>query len=171
VSHFRGALHLPVAPVTPKSAPVIFFRGISLEIPMESAFVDDIAGIFDPFLRFSPVFCPVYFFPPEISQWRRVRIRLHPQPASPVSASWFPGVGEPPAFPGFRLKASSLWRQYSRSPAVDRPFSGASLWCVRSARGARWRVGREQGVARCYLLKRVIIAALVPSRPSATSRK
>ena len=28
---------------------------------MESAFVDDIAGIFGPFLRFSPVFCPVIF--------------------------------------------------------------------------------------------------------------
>ena len=26
---------------------------------MESAFVDDIVSIFDPFLRFSPVFCPV----------------------------------------------------------------------------------------------------------------
>ena len=31
---------------------------------MESAFVDDFLGIFDPILEFSPVFCPV---PPEIS--------------------------------------------------------------------------------------------------------
>jgi hypothetical protein len=52
---------LPCCPVTPKSAPCYFFRGISLETLMESAFVDDIAGIFDPFLRFSPVFCPVIF--------------------------------------------------------------------------------------------------------------
>jgi hypothetical protein len=28
---------------------------------MESAFVDDIVVIFDPFLRFSPVFCPCLF--------------------------------------------------------------------------------------------------------------
>ena len=35
---------------------------------MESAFVDDIAGIFDPFLRFSPVFCPVIF--PRITHTR-----------------------------------------------------------------------------------------------------
>jgi hypothetical protein len=109
-------------PVTPKSAPVIFFRGISLEIPMESAFVDDIAGIFDPFLRFSPVFCPVIF-----PQWRRVRIRLHPQPASPVSASWFPGVGEPPAFPGFRLKALESWRQYSRSCPGSALLAGQAI--------------------------------------------
>jgi hypothetical protein len=72
---------LPVALLRPKSAPVIFFRGISLEILMESAFVDDIAGIFDPFLR-SPLYFALLFFPPEISQWRRVRIRLHPQAKS-----------------------------------------------------------------------------------------
>jgi hypothetical protein len=76
-------LFSPCCPVTPKSAPVIFFRGISLETLMESAFVEDIVVIFDPFLRFSPVFCPVIF--PGNSQWRRVRIRLHPQPRSPLS--------------------------------------------------------------------------------------
>jgi hypothetical protein len=54
------------SPVTPKSAPVIFYEGISLETLMESAFVDDIVVILAPILRFSPVFCPVI---PENSQW------------------------------------------------------------------------------------------------------
>jgi hypothetical protein len=46
--------------------PVIFFRGISPETLMESAFVDDIIVIFDPFLRFSPVFCPVVLGKPRV---------------------------------------------------------------------------------------------------------
>jgi hypothetical protein len=33
---------------------------------MESAFVDDIIVIFDPFLRFSPVFCPVVLGEPRV---------------------------------------------------------------------------------------------------------
>jgi hypothetical protein len=36
-----------------------FFRGISLETLMESAFVDGFVVFLAPALRFSPVFCPV----------------------------------------------------------------------------------------------------------------
>ena len=47
------------APVTRKSAPVIFHREFSLETRMNAAFVDDSVVIFNPILQFCPVFCPV----------------------------------------------------------------------------------------------------------------
>ena len=58
-------LFFPCSPVTPKSAPCYFFRGISLETLMKSGFVDD-------FVVFWPPFCdsPLYFAPviPENSE-------------------------------------------------------------------------------------------------------
>jgi hypothetical protein len=53
-------------------APCYFFRGISLKTLMESAFVDDIIVIFDPFLRFSPVFCPVVLGEPRVLASKRL---------------------------------------------------------------------------------------------------
>ena len=40
--------------------PCYFFRGISLEIHMKSAFVDDIAGIFRPIFAIFPCILPCY---------------------------------------------------------------------------------------------------------------
>jgi hypothetical protein len=79
----NGRLVSPVifsrCPCYAEIGPCYFLREISLETLMESAFVDDVAVILAPILRFSPVFSPVI---PKNSQWRRVRIRLHPQPGS-----------------------------------------------------------------------------------------
>ena len=70
---------------------------------MKSAFVDDIAGIFDPFLRFSPVFCPCY--PGEsapqtgshraclLSQPVLVFARLYGFDAAPRTCPVFAGIG------------------------------------------------------------------------------
>jgi hypothetical protein len=76
-------LFSPCCPVTPKSAPCYFLRGISLETLMESAFVDDIGRYFGPNFAILPLYFAL-LFPP---QWRRVRIRLHPQPRSRVSVN------------------------------------------------------------------------------------
>src|SRR5262245_19747494 len=48
--------------------PCYFFGGISLETPMESAFVDEIVVIFDPFLRLSLYFALLYRLPPSIKK-------------------------------------------------------------------------------------------------------
>jgi hypothetical protein len=59
----NGRLVSPVifsrCPCYAEIGPCYFLREISLETLMESAFVDDVAVILAPILRFSPVFSPV----------------------------------------------------------------------------------------------------------------
>ena len=53
-------LFFACCPVTPKSAPCYFFREISLETLMESAFVDDFVVFWAFNFAIPPVFCPCY---------------------------------------------------------------------------------------------------------------